>query len=69
MLRKVYGESPMERSKVDEQHRPFKRAQKSIEDDGLVRRPSTSRNAKKKNVAEKAECIRKDPRQTLEQIT
>ncbi|GFV63662.1 hypothetical protein TNCV_626571 [Trichonephila clavipes] len=44
MLSKVYGESTMARSKVNEWHRRFKEGRESIEYNERVGRPSISRN-------------------------
>ncbi|GFV11726.1 hypothetical protein TNCV_977151 [Trichonephila clavipes] len=67
MLSKVNGESTMARSKVYEWHRHFKKGRESIEYIECIGRPSTSRNAK--NVALVSECVRKNCRLTLEQIS
>ncbi|GFX64856.1 hypothetical protein TNCV_4193511 [Trichonephila clavipes] len=65
MLSKVYGESTMARSNVNE-HQRFKEDPESIEYNGRVGPSSTSRNAN--NVPLASECVRKDHRETLEQI-
>ncbi|GFT60444.1 hypothetical protein TNCV_4972031 [Trichonephila clavipes] len=56
----------MARSKVPEWHRSLKECRESVEYNERVARPSISRT--EENVALVSECVRKDHRQTFEQI-
>ncbi|XP_023224672.1 putative uncharacterized protein FLJ37770 [Centruroides sculpturatus] len=67
LLRKVYGDSTMAKSKVYEWHQHFRESRESIADDEHSGRPLTSQN--EENVELVTQCVHKDRCQTLEKIT